>query len=156
MGASHITIKANGTGRERTDIWNGREGLGRSRVLQSEPVLHSNQRCGGCAAAVNHPHKGPASPFPLSGLRTSLPTPSSERLGSAKRLGLRGADPLTGGTHDTPSKFKQKLTEWDQFQAGWVLAPWRLKRERDKGTDVEGEKWRREARNRRELRPTQS
>jgi hypothetical protein len=138
MGASHITIKAHGAGRERTDIWNGREGLGRSRVLQSEPVLHSNQRCGGCAAAVNHPHKGPPAPFPLSGLRTSLPTPSSERLGSAKRLGLGGADPPTGGTHDTPSKFKQKLTEWGHYQAGWVLAPWRLKRERERQRDRRG------------------
>lgn len=39
-------------------------------------MLHANQRCGGCAAAVNHPHKGPPAPFPLSGLRTSLPTAS--------------------------------------------------------------------------------
>lgn len=66
----------------------GREGSGRSRALQSEPVLHANQRCGGCAAAVNHPHKGPPAPFPLSGLRTSLPTASPEPLGSVRRLGM--------------------------------------------------------------------
>lgn len=141
VGVSHITIKAHGAGRERTDIWNGREGSGRSRVLQSEPVLHPNQRCcGGCSAAVNHPHKGPPAPFPLSGLRTSLPTPSSECLGSAKRLGLGGGtDPPTGGTRDIPSKYKQKPTEWGRYKAGWVLAPWRLKRERQRDRCGKGE-----------------
>lgn len=120
-------------------------------MLQSEPVLHPNQRCGGCAA-VNHPHKGLPAPFPLSGLSTSFPTPSSERLGSAKRLGLGGADPPTGGTHDTPSKFKLKLMGGGQYKAGWVLAPWRLKRERQRGRCGKGEVEERGQRNRRDTK----
>lgn len=34
-----------------------------------------------------------------------------------------GADPLTGGTHSTPSKFKQRPNRVGPTQAGWVLHP---------------------------------
>lgn len=59
-----------------------------------------------------------------------------------------GADPLTGGTHDTPSKFKQRPNRVGPVQSWMGPSPLETKEgeAKRKGTDAEREKWGREAR----------
>lgn len=50
-GVSLTTRAAGVAGREGLSIWSDGGCSARRRMLQSEPALHPNQRCGGCAAS---------------------------------------------------------------------------------------------------------
>lgn len=62
-------------------------------MLQSEPALHPNQRCGGCAARPSIFHTKGRPPGPLEALRASPPPRTA---GSAKRQRRGETDTQTG------------------------------------------------------------
>lgn len=83
--------------------------------------------------------KGRPPPSPSQACAPAFPLRPQNVWAVLRGWGWGGADPPTGGTRDIPSKYKQKPTEWGRYKAGWVLAPWRLKRERQRDRCGKGE-----------------
>lgn len=117
--------EAGGAGREGTCSGSrGERSVASRRMLQSEPALHSNQRCGGCAAPPSIFHtKGRPPPSPSE---PSAPAPPlrPRDFGSAKRQRKGKMDTQT--ETERPSTFSlDRLSGVDKVEL--IVAPWRLK-----------------------------
>lgn len=111
-GVRHTTLRLV-AGREGTGIWSRGECSVRRRMLQSEPVLHPNQRCGGCAARPSILHTKGHPPCPP---RSPPRQPTSRNCGAVPKDRESGeTDTQTGA--ERLSKFHPRSG----------TAPWRLK-----------------------------
>lgn len=84
-GVRHTTLRLV-AGREGTGIWSRGECSVRRRMLQSEPVLHPNQRCGGCAARPSILHTKGHPPCPS---RSPPRQPTSRNCGAVQKEKVR-------------------------------------------------------------------
>lgn len=89
-------------------------------MLQSEPALHPNQGCGGCAWSRQSSTQRAARRVSLGALPPSHPPITAVQSKEAEKGG--GRDTQTGT--ERPSKFKPSPTKWAS-KAELVTATWR-------------------------------